>query len=379
MRRTGKMTILLLCMLLMLSGCSVPQLEQKQIDEFVGHAPSSQQAESNRVVESVSTERYAYTQLSEEGKRVYDEIYAAICDQSEAVTVSTLDADILNQAYNSVGADYGGLFWVEGYTYTEYTMNGELVGLEFAPKYTMSLEERETIQQQIDEKVEQLLGGISSEESDYQKARFVFDTLISTVNYNKEAANSQNIISVFLNGSTVCQGYASATQYLMEILGIPCTIIAGEASGEAHAWNLILLDGAYYYMDTTWGNSSYLNQDSTQQKFVNYSYFAVTSEEMAYTHQASDLFDLPECDAVADSYYVQESRYFTDWQPEVVGEMCTHLDSGAVSMKFADASLYAQAEQYFIEEGHLHDFYTGELEVLYMEDADLFVLTFVGK
>lgn len=357
----------------------MPQLEQKQIDEFVGHAPSSQQAESNRVVESVSTERYAYTQLSEEGKRVYDEIYAAICDQSEAVTVSTLDADILNQAYNSVGADYGGLFWVEGYTYTEYTMNGELVGLEFAPKYTMSLEERETIQQQIDEKVEQLLGGISSEESDYQKARFVFDTLISTVNYNKEAANSQNIISVFLNGSTVCQGYASATQYLMEILGIPCTIIAGEASGEAHAWNLILLDGAYYYMDTTWGNSSYLNQDSTQQKFVNYSYFAVTSEEMAYTHQASDLFDLPECDAVADSYYVQESRYFTDWQPEVVGEMCTHLDSGAVSMKFADASLYAQAEQYFIEEGHLHDFYTGELEVLYMEDADLFVLTFVGK
>ena len=70
-----------------------------------------------------------------------------------------------------------------------------------------------------------------------------------TVNYDLNAENNQNIISVFLEGRTVCQGYACATKYLMDLLDIPCTIVTGTANGEPHAWNLIELDGAYYYMD----------------------------------------------------------------------------------------------------------------------------------
>ena len=52
----------------------------------------------------------------------------------------------------------------------------------------------------------------------------LFDTLVRTVNYDLNAENNQNIISVFLEGRTVCQGYACATKYLQDLLGIPCTI-----------------------------------------------------------------------------------------------------------------------------------------------------------
>ncbi len=76
----------------------------------------------------------------------------------------------------------------------------------------------------------------------------------------KWGRNKIRISSVsFLNKKTVCQGYANATQYLLTLLGIPAVVVTGTAEGDTHAWNLVQLDGAYYFMDTTWGNSSYNN------------------------------------------------------------------------------------------------------------------------
>ena len=60
---------------------------------------------------------------------------------------------------------------------------------------------------------------------------------------------NQNIISVFLNKKTVCQGYANATQYLLTLLGIPAVVVTGTAEGDTHAWNLVQLDGCMLFMN----------------------------------------------------------------------------------------------------------------------------------
>ena len=217
------------------------------------------------IVESVSYDRYAYQQLSEAEKLTYDQVYDCIINFKNRITLSTKDKDVLANAYEAVMADYGNLFWIKGYQYNTYTNNDEVVGLEFEPKYSMTEEQKDVYQAKVDAVVQDWLSGISVSASDYDKALYVFETLINKVEYDKDSVENQNILSVFLYQSTVCQGYADAAWYLLDQLGIKSTIITGTANNESHAWNLVYLDDAYYYMDVTWGNSKYLATMHTLQ------------------------------------------------------------------------------------------------------------------
>lgn len=307
MKKKNRLIIVAAVMTLLCAGCSglksdTLQQFKQSVQDKIQSAAGKRSAETES---SVSAGKYAYEQLTADEKQVYDEVYDAITGYEASVTVSTVDRNELNKVYEYVRADYGGLFWVDGYTYVESSWLGQVMSLEFSPSYTMTRTERDELQNEIDARVEQLLGGVSDEDSDYQKARFVYDTLINTVTYDSEAENNQNIISVFIEGRTVCQGYASATQYLMERIGIPCTIVTGEAGGEKHAWNLIMLDGEYYYMDTTWGDASYRDYEEGAAG-TNYDYFAATTKRMEETHIPDGRIALPVCDATKDSYYVQE-------------------------------------------------------------------------
>lgn len=328
---------------------------------------------------SAYTDNYAYGTLNEEAKLVYDEVLNTILEQSEKTEISTTDIDVLEQAYKAVCSDYGGLFWVSGYVYTQYTRAGKPVGMDFTPQYTMSYEERMELQQQIDASVEELLAGISISDSDYAKAKYVFEILIQNVDYESSIENNQNIISVFLNRATVCQGYACATQYLLRLLGIQSAIVTGNANGEAHAWNLVRLDGEYYYMDTTWGNSRYFDDGSQMAKYVNYSYLAVTSEEISRTHILDNSFALPECTSMTDNYFVQEGRYFTEFNPDAIGAILADVwNAGGmdVAIKFSSPDLYNQAMNYFITEQHIADYCENITSIYYLEDMEQYVLTF---
>ena len=334
--------------------------------------------EKTVVVDSISEGKYAYQGLDEEGKQVYDEILNAILHHTEKITVATLDPEVLKLAFEDVSSDYGGLFWISGYSYTEYTRNSKLVSIEFAPKYTMTHKEQKKMQKKIDSAVEEFLSGISPTDSDYDKAKYVFENLIQQVDYDKDAENSQNIISTFINKKTVCQGYASATQYLFDQLNIPSVIVTGSANGEAHAWNLIQLDGEYYYMDTTWGNSTYLNEERESAKFVNYSYFTFTTEEMLATHTPDDHIELPECTAITDNYFVHEGYYFTDWRVDEIGDLYGQTatnESHRIAVKFANKDLYKKAKNYFIDQQMLENYCDITGNVYYLEDPDQLILT----
>lgn len=324
-------------------------------------------------------DNYAYLLLGDEERKVYEEVLSAILGHEEKAEVSTLDSDALERAYKAVCADYGGLFWVSGYVYTQYTKGGELAKMDFTPKYTMDEDERQKLQQQVDASVEELLGGISVTDSDYEKAKYVFEILVQNVDYDASVENNQNIISAFLSRATVCQGYACATQYLLKELGILSVIVTGSANGESHAWNLVRLDGDYYHMDVTWGNSRYLDHSSQVEKYVNYNYMAVTSEEISRTHILDNSFSLPECVSMEDNYFVREGRYFTEWNPQAVGALLSeswNADSGALAVKFSSTELYDQAFEYFITEQRIADYCENISSVYYLEDKDLHVLTF---
>lgn len=356
------------------------QTESEVVIERETELPTEQkESEDPSDIHVLDPDNYAYLTLEEEERRVYNEMLDAIIKHEESIEVSTLDIDLMERAYKAISADYGGLFWVSGYVYTQYTRNGEPEGMEFAPKYTMSYDEREQIQKQIDASVEELLAGISITDSDYEKAKYVFEILVQNVDYDTNANNNQNIISAFLNRATVCQGYACATQYLMRILGIQSAIVTGNANGESHAWNLVCLDGEYYYMDTTWGNSRYLDNDSQMEKYVNYNYLAITSEEIGRTHILDNSFLLPECTGMKNNYFVKENRYFSEWNPDAIGAVLAETwkkGGGDVAVKFSSPELYSQALEYFIASQHIADYCTEISSINYLEDKALLVLTF---
>ena len=370
--------------LMTLSGCEMPipvsteitNTEEKE-EGLLPERQSEQKTEETEQAVSESAGNYAYQTLNSEEQAVYDEIYTAMQKQMEKVAVDTLDTAVLDHAFRAVSADYGGMFWVSGYVYTQYTKGEKLVGLDFAPKYTMSFQMRCEKQREIDEAVREILAGISPDASDYEKAKYVYDYLAMHVDYEINAADNQNIISVFLNRKTVCQGYANATQYLLDCLSIQSAVVTGTADGEPHAWNLVLLDGEYYMMDSTWGNSTYDSGQQGVKKFVNYNYFAVTTEEISRTHTADEEIRLPECTATADNYYQREGKYVSEWNPQAIGEIYKQgYDTGAgtASVKFATQELYQQAKSYFIDEQHITDYCNGITALSYLEDTNQNVL-----
>lgn len=329
------------------------------------------------VVESVSYDRYAYQQLNDDTRVVYDQIYECITAYKDVISISTTDVNVLKNAYDAMIADYGNLFWISGYKYNTYKSGEEFVGIEFEPKYTMNQDQRDVYQVSVDACVDKWLAGISEDASDYEKALYVFETLIEKVDYNTDSIENQNILSVFLYQSTVCQGYADAAWYMLDKLGINSTIISGEANGENHAWNLVYLDNAYYYMDVTWGNSKYLNLDNSTQKRVNYAYLAMTSEELSQTHTINEPFDAPECLSTADNYYVHEGLFFDTFDEDSIGRTFAkyYNNKQEVSIKLSNAELYKQVILYFFDESHLSDYCDNLESIYYILDDNANVVT----
>ena len=375
-RWIGKILALALLVSVLLAGCrEAPVAVQR---EETSKVQLVEQEQTRQEVQSISSGNYAYECLDETEKQLYDQILQGILSWEEKIELPVVGVEAIERAYHAVNCDYGGLFWVNGYTYTTYSLGDEVISMEFAPSFTMSQEEKQQCQEQVDQVVEEWLQGISIHDSDYEKAKYVFENLIQRVDYQENAPESQNILSVFLYGRTVCQGYACATQYLMRHLGIPCMVVSGTARNEAHAWNIVLLDGQYYHMDTTWGNSRYLNQDQQENKYIDYSYMCATDEEIGNSHQLNMEFEMPSCTSVENNYFVREECYFDQWMPEEMGQLIQRFrEEGreAVTIKCSNEELYGQMKEYFIEEQHIADYCQDIVLIHYLEKPEFFELT----
>lgn len=335
-------------------------------------------------VKSISKGKYAYESLSEEHQKIYDQMLDAVLNHEEEVTLSTSDGRYLEDIFNCIKADYGGLFWVESFRYTQYQRNGHTEMMSFAPNYIMSAEEREAIQKKIDKRVKKYIADIGPDATDYEKVRTIYRKLIEKVDYNLHADNNQNIISVFIGKETVCQGYASAMQYLLDQLDIPCVIITGMAKGGPHAWNLVQIDGEWYYADVTWGNSKYHDDEKNDVKYVEYDYLNITTEEMLLDHTPQVKFELPECETADDNYFVREGKYFTSFDEASIAKIgavfqkAYEKGKNNISVKFSSRELCTQAKEYFLTKYHISDFCSG-LETVYYKtnmQLNIFVIIF---
>lgn len=257
---------------------------------------------------------FAYDSLRGEERECYRIMYGAIAGFLHDTPLNILDQGRIQHVFEAVKNDHPELFWVGGYTLTQYSRGGNVFEIRFEPDYTMEKEESQARQRQIDLYTEQCLAGVPAGADDYEKIRYVYEYIILNTDYNLEAEDNQNICSTFIGRQTVCQGYASGMQYLLQKLEIPCTVVTGQIAARGnHAWNMVIADGEYYYVDATWGDPSY-GEGSMENQGINYQYLMVNSADLAKTHVADLDFLWPVTESRKDNYYIREGLYMEQWE-----------------------------------------------------------------
>jgi putative cell wall-binding protein len=127
--------------------------------------------------------------------------------------------------------------------------------------------------------------------TDFQKEKAVHDYIANNVQYDVENYYNNTIpresyspYGALIKGIAVCEGYAEATDLLLNLAGIESTIVVGEAdNGSArgdHAWNIVKINGMYRHLDTTWDDPLSPWNGIT----VEYDYFNLTDDEMSIDH-----------------------------------------------------------------------------------------------
>lgn len=307
---------------------------------------------------------YAYHTLDEPKQKLYREIWNALKSMAQEVVVSTLDSEELNQIFHCVLADHPELFYVEGYQYTKYTIGDAVTKLTFQGTYSMTWEEMEQKKAQIETQANNWMAPVEQVTDEYAKVKYLYDYLIKVTEYDMNADENQNISSVFLQGRSVCQGYAKAMQYLLQKQGIQTVLITGYANGEGHAWNLVKVNGSYYYLDPTWGDASYnLTESDTSYTGevppINYDYFLVTTAEILKTHQIDRVMELPECVEIKDNYYVHEGLYLNEYNEDrmkLIFENAQMNHDSYVTIKCSNAAVFSEVQSKLIDEQEVFRF-----------------------
>lgn len=198
---------------------------------------------------------------------------------------------------------------------------------------------------------------ISSEMTDYEKELAIHDYLILNVSYDEQMLgvfetheeNAENPYGALYDGKAICSGYTTSFQMFMDMLEIPCrSMKAIDADGEDHAWNMVQIDGEWYYVDVTWDDPV-----PDREGLVRNKYFNVTEEYMAFKHEwHTD--DLPEADSYENSYIAHNLYFIDDF--EKMGEyMTSYIDNGRENIYFEfDKSLVPE----FSETDRVDDFYS---------------------
>ncbi|MDO4312557.1 MAG: transglutaminase domain-containing protein [Eubacteriales bacterium] len=332
-----------------------PAVKELRVGQGVSEKKNSESGE-NVPYQEISVEeeslvnKYYYGLLDTDEREVYKEIVQGMMAGEDEIYVHCKDAGQANRILSEVLKDYPDIFWCDGeVSSTVYERGaGSEAYTVVAPVYNCQLKEKQSRQEQIDAAVSETLQGISMDASEYEKILYVYEYIVNTVTYDLEAPDNQNIYSVFVGKRSVCAGYAKAVQYLLEQLNIPVIYATGTANGQnAHAWNLVKCDGAYYHVDSTWGDPVYqMEEESPLWDSISYDYMCCDDREVYRTHTADPEYPLPECTDMKWNYYVVNGMYYDRYDRDealaVLNERIYEQANPTV-FKYADENSYQQA------------------------------------
>ena len=285
--------------------------------------------------------RHHYGNLGENEKIAYDDILARLPGFPESIKMRSLDSDALGRVFSALVLDQPMLFQISTTHYKTRTLNGLVTA--FLPEYRL---DQESYAAQCDELAAACeTFAVPEGGDDFDCELALHDQLVRLCAYSEEFEQPQKSTAygAIAEGSASCEGYARAVQLLMDMQGIPCYIVTGEANNLAgfsggHAWNKVRIAGEWYHLDATWNDP--VTEDGSH--VTSHAYFNVTDAEIGRTHEVND--ENNPCTATAANYFIRKGLEFSavdraaeDALSKAVREAMRAGDNAA-ELRFTDAA-----------------------------------------
>lgn len=308
-------------------------------------------------------QEYYFKQLNEEEQRVYRELLKGIRAREKDFYLTLSQDDSIDRCYHAVLKDHPEIFWVHNHEKIYKTTYSDSDYCTFTPGYIYTESEISEIQNAMEAGFQEVSSLIPADASDYEKVRIVYTYVIDNTQY-QASDDDQSIAGVFWKKEAVCAGYAGAVQYLLERIGVPCIYVDGSTQGstEGHAWNIVKLDGEYYYVDATNGDQpDFLNGNAAQleeHKTIIYDYLCPFPEEYEKKYIRSEELTVPDCTAKDMNFYVLNQGCFDGYDWETIYDYCKmRLDNGAavVRFKFSNQEAFAAACNELLDKGEVQN------------------------
>ena len=192
---------------------------------------------------------------------------------------------------------------------------------------------------------------VRQEKSSFDKELAVHDRLIAMCRYSENTAYMyrNTIYGVLCGNNATCEGYARTAKYLLDRLGVPCYVIAGQStppgsSTSSHMWNIVEVDGNHYHLDLTWDDPVL----ESGADLIRHTYFNVTDSVISKTHTGFTGTDA--CTAIEDNYFVHEHLVFADWDDAErqraveIAEASIAAGSDGFQLRFSNEATYKKAK-----------------------------------
>lgn len=339
---------LIIFLIVSLSGC---------LQKFGSESLIEEELQERQIDASEEVLYYGYQSLSKEEKKVYRQIAEGLEQQEVEIRITPLSEERLMTVFNMVMIDHPEYFWIEGefqYTTVEDLNENTKTAIQLMPVYTVEKEQTESLKQQIEQQADAWIAEIDASFDAYEKIKSVYELLIREVEYDETSFYNQTIQSAFLEKKTVCMGYAKATQYLLNKMGIFCTLVTGNILDEAnssHAWNLVRIGENYYYVDTTWGSPGY-NAQGDREEAISYSYLCCSDKIISATHKANEDILLPSCTDESYHYYRRKGCWYETYDKQRIWDVLKRdieTNSPKTELCFQGEEEYQQAVQDLVE------------------------------
>lgn len=308
-----------------------PKIENQESNNRINNTKTTTDTKINgsTVGTQVSTKneyqnKYLYSQLGENEKVIYEKLYENKENLKTGIyTIQFGNAfyDILSQENGSDKLQEEYQTAIEAFTYdnpdvfyidvTKMYINIETIQKIFSTKYNVYINSAKdptylldgfTSKEQIDQcesqviaVKNQILNQIAGK-NDIEKMKYIHDYLVDTIEYDQTFVekNIYNIYGALVSKTCVCEGYAKASQYLLNEAGLENIIITGTATNsdgktENHAWNYVNIDEKWYAIDTTWDDPIIVGGGKLTNT-IRYRYFLKGSSTMNKNHFISTKF-----------------------------------------------------------------------------------------
>lgn len=198
-------------------------------------------------------------------------------------------------------------------------------------------------------RLDALVQNAAALEDDFERELFLYKSIITMTEYNTESRQTQSADCVFVEGISVCAGYADSMTLACRMAGIPCFTVSGYAyllydptvvrewsEANSHAWNAVKIGGSWYFADPTWDDPLPLaDQEIPLTRSEYMLYFNLSEAELSETHDIDYRvytgWDMPEFNATEDSFFARNLPNAVvegHWQDELQAQVDALPQSG---------------------------------------------------